>query len=117
MRGAGYSGVAEAVDGMRRFMSLFRAHALHGERRMRRAACAFFADARLLAPQVAVDGIALRHLVVAEALCEVHATAIGKFTQQGEPLPLDVGGRPLVRVAKKHFVFDLQPPELSLEDS
>ncbi len=47
-----------------------------------RTAIAFFADAGLLAPQVAVNGIALGHFVVAVALGEVHAAAVGKLAQQ-----------------------------------
>ncbi len=96
-------------------MVFFRANSLHGEQRILRAAVAFFANAGLLAPQIAVDGVALSHFVVAVALGKAHASAVGKFAQQGEHLPLDIGGRPLGRIAEVDLILDLQPAELGLE--
>jgi hypothetical protein len=91
------------------------ADSLHGEQRILRAAVAFFADARLLAPQVAVNGVALGHFVVAVALGEVHASAIGEFAQQAQYLPLDVSGRALGRIAEVDLVLDLQAAQLRVE--
>src|SRR3984957_9432138 len=108
--------MTEPINRMMGLMFLLGTYSLNGEQRVLRAAIAFFADARLLAPQVAVDGVALGHFVVAKALGKTHASAIGKFAQQGEHLPLDVSGRPLGRVAEENFVLDLQPPQLGLEN-
>src|ERR1700722_16343361 len=93
----------------------FGPYSLHRKKRVLRAAIAFFADAGFLAPQIAVNRIALRHFVVAVALREAHASAVGKLPQQREYLPLDVGGRALGRITEKHFVFDLQPTQLGFE--
>ena len=96
-------------------MLLFGANSLHAEECILRAAVALFADARLLAPQIAVNSVALSHFVIAETLGEAHASTIGKLAQQGEHLPLDISGGPLGRVAEVDFVLDLQPAELGLE--
>src|ERR1700686_1105563 len=98
------------------FVLLLRAYALHGKERVLRATVAFFANARLLAPQVAVDGIALGHFVVAKTLRETHASAVGKFAQQGEHLPLDIGGRALGGIAEENLILDLQAPQLRLKN-
>jgi len=109
-------GMAEAIDGMVLGLVLFfGAHALHGEKRILRAAIAFLADTGLLAPQIAVDGVALRHFVITVTLGKTHAAAVGEFAQQGEYLPLDIGGRTLGRVAEVDLILDLQPAQLSLE--
>ena len=107
-------GMAYAVDFVFRLV-FFRAHSLHGEQRVLRTAVAFFTDAVLLAPQIAVDGIALRDFVVAEALGKTHAAAVAEFAQQGEHLPLDVGRRSLGRVAEINLVLDLQPAQLRVQ--
>src|ERR1022692_3624378 len=106
---------AQAVDRMRGLMLLFGAHSLHRKKCILRTAVAFFANAGLLAPQVAIDGIALRHFVVAVALGKAHASAVGKLAQQREHLPFNVGGRPLGGIAEINLVLDLQPAQLSLE--
>src|SRR5208282_723593 len=82
------------------FMLLQGTHTLHGEQRVLGAAVALFANAALLAPEVAVDGIALRHFVVAEALLEAHPAAIAEFTEQAQHLPLNIGGGLLGGVAE-----------------
>ena len=100
-----------------RFMFLRGTHALHGEQRILRTAVAFFANAALLAPQVAVDGVALRHFVVAEALLEAHPPAVAELAQQAQHLPLDIRGRLLGRIAEINFVLDLEPAQLRFKKS
>ena len=69
-----------------RMMGLFRfffeSDSLNRKKGVLRAAIAFFADAGLFAPQVAVNGVTLRQFVVAVALRETHPAAVGKFTQK-----------------------------------
>src|SRR3979490_788305 len=94
---------------MLRLVFLFP-YALHGQQGILGTPVSLFANAGLLAPEIAVDGIALRHFVVAETLGEVHASAVGKLPQQAQHLPLDVSGRPFCRVAEEDLVLDLQAP-------
>src|SRR5271157_5071560 len=84
---------------------LCNSNSLDGKQGVLRTAVAFLADAGLLAPQVAVDRVTLGHLVVAIALGETHAAAVGKLAQQGEHLPLDVRGRLLAWVAEIDLVL------------
>src|SRR5579864_2540119 len=74
--------------------------ALNRKKGILRAAVAFFANAGLLAPEVGVDRVTLRHFVVAEALGEIHASAVGELAQQREHLPLDVAWRLLGGIAE-----------------
>src|SRR6185437_7661797 len=69
---------------------LFWTKALNRKQRILRTAIPFFANSRLLPPQVAVDGIALGQFVEAIALRETQAAAIGELAQQGEYLPLQI---------------------------
>src|SRR5579872_323220 len=92
-----------------------RAYALHRKKSVLGPAIAFFADAALLTPQVAVNGVALSHFVVTEALRERKFAAIAEFAQQTQHFPLDVSGRLLGRIAEIDFVFDLQSPQLRLK--
>src|SRR4029077_14915465 len=85
---------------------------LDGENRILRSSVSFLANASLLPPKVAVDGVALRQLVIAKALREAHSSAIAEFAQQAEHFPFDVGGPFLRRVTEINFVLDLQAPEL-----
>src|ERR1700674_514738 len=100
-----------------RFMFLSGTHPLHREQRVLGTTVPFFANAALLAPQVAVDGVALRHFVVAEALLEAHPSAITELAQQAQHLPLDIGGRLLGRIAEINLVLNLEPPQLRLKQS
>ncbi len=92
------------------------ANTLHGEDGVLRAAVAFFANTHLLAPQIAVDGVALGHFVVAIALRKAHAPAVAELADEVRHLPLDFGGRALGRVVEKNLVLDLQPAEVMVED-
>src|ERR1700757_2897620 len=76
-------GMAHAVNGMvlRLVLVFGDADSLDRKQGVLRTAVAFLADAGLLAPQVAVDGVALGHFVVAIALGEIHASTIGKLPQ------------------------------------
>src|SRR5947209_10914471 len=98
-----------------RLVLIFFAYSLDRENRVLRTAVSFFPDAGLLAPEIAVNRIALRHFVVAIALGEIHASAIGEFPQHRQHLPLDVGGRTLLRIAEKNLVLDLQTAQLGIE--
>src|ERR1700690_1458529 len=98
-----------------RFMLLSRTHTLHGQQRVLRTAVALFPNAGFLAPEVAVNSVALRHFVVAEALLEAHPSAIAEFTQQAQHFPLDVGGGLLGRVAEIDLVLDLKAAQLRLK--
>src|SRR5580765_2377829 len=100
--------MAYAIDRvMLSFVFVFGdANSLYGKQCVLWATVAFFADAGLLAPEVAVDGVALCHFVVAVALGEVHAAAVGKFPEQAEHLPLDVSRRTLGRIAEEDLVLD-----------
>src|SRR5271167_2434169 len=102
---------------VRWFVFLRGTHALHGEQRVLRTPVALFANAGLLAPQVAVDGITLRHFVVAEALLEAHPPAVAELAQQAQHLPLDIRGRFLGRVAEINFILDLEPAQLGFKKS
>src|SRR5581483_5014958 len=88
---------------------------LHREQSILRTAVAFFANAALLAPEVAVNRITLGHFVITKTLVELHAAAVGKFAQQREYLPFQVGRRLFLRIAEVDFVLDLQPPQVRLE--
>src|SRR5579864_3119950 len=112
-------GVADTINVMvLRLQFLFGdAHSLNRQQGILRAAIAFFADARLLAPQIAVHGVTLGNFVVAVALREAHAATVGKLPQQGQHLPLDIGGRPLGRIAEEYLVLDFQAPQLRIEKS
>ena len=59
--------MTDSLDLVLRFV-LRQAHSLDRKQRVLRTAVAFFANPALLAPEIAVDGIALRNFVVAEAL-------------------------------------------------
>src|SRR5256885_1026884 len=84
-----------------RLVLIFFPYSLNRQNRVLRTAVSFFPDAGLLAPEIAVNRVALRHFVVAIALGEIHASAIGEFPQHRQHLPLDVGGRTLLRIAEK----------------
>src|SRR5580692_9196392 len=101
---------------MLRFMFCWT-HTLDGEQRVLRTAIPLFTNSTLLAPQVAINGVPLRHFVVAKALLEVHAAAVAELAQQAEHLPLDVGGGLFGRVAEIDFVLDLEPAQLRLKVS
>src|SRR5208282_3600714 len=102
---------------VRRFVLVFRhSNSLHREQSVLRAAIAFFADTRLLAPQVAVNGVTLGHFVVTVTLGEVHAAAVGELAQHAQHLPLNVSGRALLRVAEINLVLDLQTAQLRVEN-
>src|SRR6202140_2064188 len=92
------------------------AHALHREDRIRRPAIALFANPHFLAPQVGLNRVALRHLVVPEALRKTHPGAIAELANQREHLPFDVGGRPFGRIIEENLVLDLQPAKLLIEE-
>src|SRR5580704_18369876 len=100
---------------MLRFISFYRTNSLHRKQRVLRTPVAFLANAAFFAPQVAVDGITLRHFVVAETLRKGQPPAVAEFAQQTQNLPLHVGGRFLGGVAEIDFVLDLEPAQLRLE--
>src|SRR5215831_1815106 len=52
------------------------ANSLDGKQRVLRPTVTLFPYARLFAPEIAVDGVALRHFVVTVALREIHAAAV-----------------------------------------
>ena len=106
--------MTDSVDLVLRYVFL-DPHSLHGEQRVLGTAVAFFANPVLLPPQIAVDGVALRDFVVAEALGKAHPAAIAEFAQQGEHLPFDIRGRTLGRIAEINLVLDLQPAQLRVE--
>src|SRR5271157_2209296 len=101
---------------MFRLAFLGGADALHRENGILRAAVAFLANAHLFSPEIAVDGVTLRHFVVTETLGKAHACSVAEFAEEGEHLPLDVGGRALGRVVEKDLVLDLQPAQLLIEE-
>ncbi len=92
------------------------ADSLNGEQRILRAAIAFFTDAALLAPEIALDRIALRHFVVTIALGEAHPRAVAEFADQGKDFPLHVGGWSFRGIIEENLVLDLQPAELLVEE-
>jgi hypothetical protein len=94
---------------------LGHAHALHGEKGVLWATVSFFTNPRLFSPKIAVDGVALRHFVVAIALGEIHTAAIGEFPQQREDLPLDISGRAFGRITEEDLVLDLETAQLRVE--
>ena len=98
-----------------RFVFLHGTYALHGEQRVLGTPVALFANAAFLAPQVAINGITLRHFVVAEALLKAHPSAVAELAQQAQHLPLDIRGRLLGGVAEINFVLDLEPAQLRLK--
>src|SRR5580704_9612421 len=98
-------------------MFLRRTHTLHREQRVLRTPIALFANASLLAPQVAIDRIALRHFVVAETLLEAHPSAIAELAQHAQHFPLDIRRRLFGWVAEINFVLDLEPAQLRFEHS
>jgi hypothetical protein len=65
--------VAQTIDLMLRLAFFFRAHSLYREDGVLRPAVAFFSDPHLLPPEVALNGVALGHLVVSEALRKAQA--------------------------------------------
>src|SRR6185295_19472061 len=93
-------------------LMLLHPHTLDREQRVLGTAVAFFTNAVLLAPQIAVNGIALRDFVVAEALRKAHAPAVAEFAQQGKHLPLHLRGGALGRIAEINLVLNLQPAQL-----
>src|SRR5215469_6175609 len=119
-RGVGAVGsagrVAHAVSVMMmRFVLLLFANTLNGEDRVLWAAVALFPDTGFLAPEIAVNGVALRYLVVAIALGETHASPVGELAQKSHDLPLDIRWRTLLGIAEENFVLDLQAAQLSVE--
>src|SRR5580658_7072011 len=102
---------------MRGLMFLGWSHTLHGKQRVLRTPVALFANASLFAPQVAVDGIALRHFVITEALLKAHSSTVAELTQQAQHLPLDIRGRLLGGVAEINLVLDLEPAQLAFKKS
>jgi len=79
-----------------------------------------FADPHLLAPQVGLNRVALRHLVVPKALGKIHPRAfaepaIAELANERENLPFDVGGRPFGWIIEENLVLDLQPAKLLIE--
>src|SRR4029077_16988628 len=71
--------MAEAIDLMLSFVLFGNAHALHGEDLIRWPAIALFANSHFLAPEVGLNRIALRHLVVPVALRKTHPRAIAEL--------------------------------------
>src|SRR6266496_2981328 len=98
--------MGDAIDRMMlSFVFIFRdANSLNGKNRVLRATIALLADAGLLAPEVAVDGVALRHFVVTIALREIHATAVRKFAEQAEQL--SAVSSPLPVKAERSSIMD-----------
>ena len=95
---------------------LFRSKSLDRKDRIYWATIPFFPDARFLAPQIAVNGIALRYLVVPKALRKAHAAAaIGELAQCGKHLPFKVGRRLFLWIIEENLVLDLQPPQVRLK--
>src|SRR5215469_18038247 len=107
-------GVAQPVNFMGLLM-LFRPDTLHRQQRVLGPAIAFFADARFLAPQIAIDGVTLRDFVITEPLREAQAAAVGELAKQREHLPFEIGRRFLLRIAEEDFVLDFEAAQLRLE--
>ena len=102
---------------MLRFALFADAHALHRKQRILRPAIALFANPHLLAPQVALNRVALRHLVVLEALRKTQPRAVAELANEREHLPFDVGGRPFGGIVEENLVLDLQPAQLLIEQT
>src|SRR5262249_11400966 len=100
-----------SIHGMSRLMFLL-AHSLHGKQRILGPAIAFFANSALLAPEIAVDRVALRHFVISITLRQVHLAAVRELPKQVQNLPFDIGRRPLCRVVKEDLVLNLQAEEI-----
>src|SRR2546430_14335906 len=101
--------MADTVNWMRLRLGLVTSsHPLHRKQCVLGTAVAFFADAAFLAPKIAIDGVALRHFVVAIALGEVHLAAVTKLAQQAQHLPFNIGGRSFCRIVEKNLVLNLQ---------
>src|ERR1039458_4336520 len=114
----GVSFALEAIHRtMLRFVLFVGAHALHREERILRPAVALFANPHLLAPQVGLNRVPLRHLVVLEALRKTQARAIAELANQREHLPFHVRGRPFARIVEENLVLDLQPAQLLIEQT
>src|SRR5580658_11381854 len=92
------------------------AHALHRQHRIVRTAIALLADAHLFTPEVALNGVALRHLVVTVTLLETHPRAIAELAQQRVDLPLNVSRRTFGRIIEENLVLNLQPTKLLIEE-
>src|SRR4051812_5430066 len=95
-----------------RLVLAFLPHSLNGKDGILGTAVAFLANAGFFAPEVAIDSIALGHFVVAIALREIHAAAIGEFPQQSQHLPFGVVRGPLGWIAEEDLVLDLQTTQL-----
>src|SRR5437870_9978463 len=93
------------------------AHALDREQRILRPPVALFTNSALLAPQIAINSVALRHFVVAKRLGETRAAAITEFAEQTENLALDSRPSLLVRTAKVNLVLDRQAPQVRVDQS
>src|ERR1035437_3886372 len=114
----GVSFALEAIHRtMLRFVLFVGAHALHREERILRPAVALFANPHLLAPQVGLNRVPLRHLVVLEALRKTQARAIADLANQRERLPFHGRGRPFARIVEENLVLDLQPAKLLIEQT
>src|SRR5438046_10201892 len=106
----GSTRLPDSVNFVLGFMFLL-AHALDRKQCILRPPVALFANSAFLAPQITINGITLRHFVVAKTLGETHAAAITEFAEQTENLPLDIRRRLLARIAKVNLVLDLQAPQ------
>src|SRR5258708_5496967 len=108
-------GMAQAINFVRRRVVFLESHSRNRKQRVLGAAVSFFANAPLLAPQIAVNCIALRDRVITETLRKTHVGAVGELAQQGQHLPLQIRGRFLLRIAEKYLVLNLQQPQLRLQ--
>src|ERR1035437_6371614 len=114
----GVSFALEAIHRtMLRFVLFVCAHALHREQRILRPAVALFANPHLLAPQVGLNRVALRHLVVLETLRKTQPRAIAELANQREHFPFHVGRRSFARIVEENLVLDLQPAQLLIEET
>src|SRR5215471_7024800 len=84
------------------------AQTLDAEHRVLWAAVAFFFDLEFLLPKGVVKGIALLAGIEAEALAEVHASAIRILAQQILDFPFDIGRRFLRPPAEVDVILHLQ---------
>ena len=99
------------IDMVSGFMLPF-AHSLNREQSILRPAIAFFANAALLAPKIAINRVPLGHLVVAVALRKVHFGAVGELAEQVQYFPLKVVWRTLGRIAEEDLVLNLEPAKI-----
>src|SRR5581483_11074154 len=106
--------LSNPVDVMLRLVFLF-SNPLYGKECILGTTISFFANAALLAPEIAVDGVTLGHFVVAITLRETHFSAIAEFAQGVQNSPLDVGRRPLRGIAEEDFVLDLEAAQVRIE--